>query len=194
MSSEQIKEKGGLRRSRLALATWILGLLCWFGADPILAQNAQTKQGVGSGDPTLSDSEVHIVKYALPLMLIELKFSEVAQTKCSDPRTLKLAEGIRADFSTIRDELEAAARAHALSYLEELEDSQKKEVLQLSQLPKGAVFDKKYCDKTSSTLVEMAMALEGPVYADDIKQVVERSKQAARAHGDQAQALITEIH
>jgi hypothetical protein len=41
-------------------------------------KNFQTRQGIGSEDPTLSDNEVHIVKYALPLMLIALKFSEVA--------------------------------------------------------------------------------------------------------------------
>ena len=194
MGSEQIKEKVG-RRTRLAPAMWILAALsCWFHPGPILAQNFQTRQGIGSEDATLSDNEVHIVKYALPLMLIALKFSEVAQTKCSDPRTIQLAKEIGADFSTIREELEAAARAHGLSYREGLEQSQEKEVLQLSQVPKGAIFDKKYCEKTSSTLVEMEMGLEGPIYAEDLKRVVERSKQAAGAYEHQAQVLITEIH
>ena len=194
MGSEQIKEKVG-RRSRLAPAMWIVAaLLCWWRVGPILAQDFQTKHGVGSEDPTLSDSEVHIVKYSLPLMLIALKFSDIAQTKCSDPRTLQLAKGIGADFSTIREELEAAARAHGLSYREGLEQSQEKEVLQLSQIPKGAIFDKKYCEKTSSTLVEMEMGLEGPLYAEDIKRSVERLKQAAGAYEHQAQVLITEIH
>ena len=194
MGSEQIKKKMS-RRARLAPAVWILaGLSYWFGPGPILAQDFQTKRGVGSEDPTLSDSEVHIIKYALPLMLIELKFSEVAQTKCSDQRTIQLAKEIGAEFSAIRDELEAAARAHGLSYREGLEQSQEKEVLQLSQIPKGVMFDKKYCEKTSSTLVEMEIGLEGPTYTEEIKRVVERSKQAAGAYEHQAQVLITELH
>jgi hypothetical protein len=90
MGSEQIKEKVG-RRTRLAPAMWILAALsCWFHPGPILAQNFQTRQGIGSEDPTLSDNEVHIVKYALPLMLIALKFSEVAQPNVQIPERYNL--------------------------------------------------------------------------------------------------------
>jgi hypothetical protein len=191
---ERTFSNGSLPRGLFAARTCVLAtLLWWCGLELLFSETAQTKQGMGSEDPTLSDTEVYIVQHTFPLMLLELKLSEKAQEKCSDPRTKDLARRIRGDFLSLIQDLGAAARAHELSYREGLEKPAEDEVLTFAQPGAGVTLDKKYCDKTARVLLEMEFGMRGTVYSEDLKRVVDRSRQAARSYGKESQVLITEL-